>query len=51
MRYELYLTKLKKGCDLNWDYSDKTVLTTLTYPSRDPGTRGKIFSVASADGN
>lgn len=51
MRYELYLTKLKKGCDLNWDYSDKTGLTTLTYPSRDPGTRGKIFSVASADGN
>lgn len=51
MRYELYLTKLKKGCDLNWDYSDKIVLTTLAYLSGDPGTRGKIISVASIDGN
>lgn len=51
MRYELYLTKLKNGCDLNWDYSDETGLTTLTYPSGDPGTKGDIISVASIDEN
>lgn len=51
MKYELYLTKLKRGYDFNWDYSDKTGSTTLAHPPGDPGTRGEIISVALIDGD
>ncbi|KAK4832035.1 hypothetical protein QYF61_020550 [Mycteria americana] len=48
MKYELYLTKLKRGYDFNWDYSDKTGSTTLAHSPGDPGTGGEIISGLAA---
>ena len=44
MKYELYLTKLKRVYDFNWDYSDKTGSTILAHPPGHPGTGGEIDS-------
>lgn len=51
MKYELYLTKLKRGYDFNWDYFVKTGSTTLAHPPGEPGTGGEIISVALIDGD
>jgi len=51
MKHELYLTKIKRGYDFNWNYSDKTGSTTPAHPPGDPGTRGDISSVALTDGD
>lgn len=49
MKYKLYLTKLQRGYEFNWDYSDKSGSTTLAHPAGDPGTGVESIPVALID--